>query len=332
MYLLNQPETLLEKYPLQVHRISRGRGMYICQTDQGDKLLLPFYGSKERAHWLASTLDMLYARGIVTERILRTSEGECLVTDVYDTAYICKDMFAGDECRTRNLEDMKAAARALAHFQNKVAMHPDLTVFPFPFAKPEELWPALQAQKRIRELRRVRNYIRNKKKKTAFEEIFQRESFYFLEAAEQTLAQWDAFPLELGNFQLCHGDFNQHNVVCTPNGWQLIHFERMQYQLPMVDLANFLRKMMEKHNWKSEVGKELLYAYTQVHPLRKSEGQQLYLLLSFPQKFWKIANHYQRAHKAWILGHDTEKLSKVIAQESMKQQFVEELKDIVSRL
>ena len=47
MYI--QPEALLEQYDVLVHQITRGRGAFICDTDQGMLLLTPFRGSKERA-------------------------------------------------------------------------------------------------------------------------------------------------------------------------------------------------------------------------------------------------------------------------------------------
>jgi hypothetical protein len=47
--------------------------------------------------------------------------------------------------------------------------------------------------------------------------------------------------------------------------------------------------------------------------------------LLFPEKFWKIANHYYNTHKAWISGRDIEKLDKVIAQEENRIKFLENL-------
>ena len=46
---------------------------------------------------------------------------------------------------------------------------------------------------------------------------------------------------------LCHGDFNQHNVVHGPEGIQIINYENMSCNLQIADLANFLRKMLEKN-------------------------------------------------------------------------------------
>ena len=48
-------------------------------------------------------------------------------------------------------------------------------------------------------------------------------------------------------------------------------------------------------------------------------------LLMFPEKFWKVANHYMSSNKAWIPEKDVEKLKKVMEQEALRLKFVENL-------
>lgn len=47
--LYNRPEQVLEQYELEVNSVTKGRESYICDTDQGQKLLKEYRGSKERA-------------------------------------------------------------------------------------------------------------------------------------------------------------------------------------------------------------------------------------------------------------------------------------------
>jgi hypothetical protein len=51
----------------------------------------------------------------------------------------------------------------------------------------------------------------------------------------------------------------------------------------------------------------------------------LYVLLLFPEKFWKLANHYLSSHKAWVSGRDIEKLDRIMEQEGRRQEFLENL-------
>lgn len=83
--MYNQPEAILEQYDLEINQITKGRGAYICSTDQGIKLLMPFRGSAERARFLRDILEELNQRGYPVEQVCCTKEGEPLAED--DSGY-----------------------------------------------------------------------------------------------------------------------------------------------------------------------------------------------------------------------------------------------------
>ena len=123
----------------------------------------------------------------------------------------------------------------------------------------------------------------------------------------------------------CHGDYNQHNVIFSREGVAIVNFLNFSYQIRVSDLSNFVRKMMEKNNWNTSLGMELIGAYDSVRKLKPQELSYLYFYLAYPEKFWKIANHYSHSHKAWLSGRNTEKLSKVVAQEGAREHFLQTL-------
>ena len=51
IFLEEKMRALLEKYPLEATRLYRGRGTWICETDQGLKLIRPYKGSPQRLLW-----------------------------------------------------------------------------------------------------------------------------------------------------------------------------------------------------------------------------------------------------------------------------------------
>ena len=97
------------------------------------------------------------------------------------------------------------------------------------------------------------------------------------------------------------------------------------YRWCILDLANFIRKMQEKNDWDIHVGLEMIESYTKVRKIRQEEYEKLYSLLLFPEKFWKVANHYMNSRKSWISERDIEKLKKVIEQEAKRLKFMENL-------
>ena len=217
---------------------------------------------------------------------------------------------------------MVYAVRLLAGLHNATEQYPD-EVPEFVKMNPNAL--LLLYEKHNRELRQVRNYIRGRKQKNEFEEMFMRQFAGFFEKAQAVTEQLQHMEIceELTGF--CHGDYNQHNVVFSREGVAVVNFLNFSYQIRVSDLSNFVRKMMEKNNWNTSLGMELIGAYDSVRKLKPQELSYLYFYLAYPEKFWKIANHYSHSHKAWLSGRNTEKLSKVVAQEGAREHFLQTL-------
>jgi hypothetical protein len=49
----------------------------------------------------------------------------------------------------------------------------------------------------------------------------------------------------------------------------------------------------------------------------------MYIRLAYPEKFWKIANHYYNSSKAWGCGRSMEKLQRLMDQETAKETFLQ---------
>ena len=55
------------------------------------------------------------------------------------------------------------------------------------------------------------------------------------------------------------------------------------------DLYYFIRKAMEKFQWKENIGKIILDAYESERKLEETEKLYIGLSLAYPEKFWKTA-------------------------------------------
>ena len=324
--MYSQPETILEQYELTVNGITKGRGIYICDTSLGMKALTAFRGSAERAWLLDKVLTYLQEQKIVVEQLCRTKEGEILAKDDAGGKYLLKDLFSGSECNPKSVEDMVCAVQALAKLHRCLRFCP-VAIPDFTDSDKNSL--RLLYEKHYHELIKVKNFVKSRKKKNEFEMKFQKNYPHFMGQAERSLAMLTACEAGWQRRCLCHGDFNQHNVICTQSGWQIINFENINANLPMADFCNFLRKMMEKNNWDFVLGQRLLDAYDRTDPLGLNEYRQLYVLLLFPEKFWKLSNHYFNSHKAWLSERDIEKLDRMMEQEQARELFLENLFSII---
>ena len=325
--MYNRPEQVLEQYELEVKSVSKGRESYICETDQGQKLLKEYRGSMERAEFLTGMLEHLKGQGMLVETVIRTKEGTPFAVAEDETKYALYDAWLGAECDTKSREDMLASVCRLAELHNAAESYkgeiPE-------FVRGNQNALLSLYEKHNRELNKVKNYIRAKKKKNEFEMLFFGQYGDFMQKAESVTKQLSDMPMEEALVGFCHGDYNQHNVIFSKKGTAIVHFDSFSYQIRVSDLANFMRKMLEKNNWNTELGMDLIHAYDRVRKLSAGELQCLYLYMAYPEKFWKIANHYYNAHKAWISGRNIEKLDKLISQESSREQFLKLLFNFTS--
>lgn len=314
--MYNQTEAILSQYEIEVREITKGRGFYICDTDKGKKLLVPFRGSKEKGMLLCRFLSTMQEYGFIVEQVLCTKEGEAVAEDDYTgERFLLKSYVEGTEISTSRLEEMREAVRILAIYHNissKISL--DETVLRRSEGTVEGL------RRHYKELIKVKNYIRNRKKKNEFEQIYMNHFEHYRKQAETSFEMLEESQAGL---LVCHGDFNQHNVVQKDGCYRMVHFENFEYNWPMVDLSNFVRKMLEKNDWSEVIGKSLIAEYGKYRPLQDAEYKQLSGLLLFPEKFWKVTNHYINSRKTWISGRDIDKLKKVIEQEEQRLIFVE---------
>lgn len=326
VFVYNREEQILEKYPLEIRNTGKARGAFFCETDQGSMLLKEFRGSKERVAFLESMLNFLNDQGFVVEAIVRTKEEQLLSSDDDNqTTFLLKTWYTGKECDVKNRENLILTVKKLAGFHNLVRCY-EGDIPEFLMEKQEDLLE--EYRRHNRELNKVKNYIRAKHKKNAFETLFMEKQEYFRKQGEEVANQLQQQLDKISEVQwmhmcgICHGDFNQHNVIFHGTEIIFLNFEKMSMDIQVIDLSNFMRKILEKYNWNPSLGIELITAYDQVRKLSWIELEQLYLRLAFPMKFWKIANHYYNSRKSWVSGRDIEKLQKVLEQEEARKQFL----------
>lgn len=315
--MYNQTEAILSQYEMEIHEVTKGRGAFICDTSKGRKLLVPFRGSREKGMLLCRFLAGLEEKSFEAEQIELTQKQEAVSEDEYTgERFILKTYVEGTEISTSRLEEMKEAVRMLAIYHNaaeQIELGVDQSLN-------DDGW-----RRHYKELIKVRNYIRNRKKKSEFEQIYIKHFEHNRASAERSLSMLEEQAEYSPRCVFCHGDFNQHNILLSNGKYKIVHFENFTYHWSMIDLANFVRKMLEKNDWNEKIGLELILEYDSYRPIRKEEYKQLYALLLFPEKFWKVTNHYMNSRKTWISERDIDKLKKVIAQEEKRLNFMENL-------
>ena len=168
--------------------------------------------------------------------------------------------------------------------------------------------------------RKIRKFIRKKGASCSFEKMYLATVEAYLEKGDRALAllKESEYPLlrqkAMEEGCVCHGEYNQHNVLMVRKKTAVTSFEHWGFDIQMADLYRFMRKILEKYNWDVRFGKEMLKAYHEIKPVSKEEWINLKIRFSYPEKYWKLANYYYTHRKTWISVKNTEKLQNLIRQ------------------
>ena len=341
----------LEQYDMEVLSVRRGRGSWICETDQGCRLLKEYRGTVKRLEFEDQVLGMLDPRtSLRTDRYVRNKEGALFTSAGYGTCYIVKEWFLDRECSLKDGFEIRQALSRLA------MLHRQLRELPFReewrMGSTDEQPIEKEMERHNREMQRVRNYIREKRKKTelemcvinSFEAFFEqaREALRGMEELWDSGEQKDLRAAQLAPLReeapggpaaqlpdrplyLCHGDLDQHHVLMGGRYTAIVDYNRMHLGIQVSDLYRFMRKAMEKHSWNADLGLSMLESYERVLPMEKRERTCLYYLFLYPEKYWKQLNFYYNSNKAWIPVRNIDKLRALAAQQPARNAFLKRL-------
>lgn len=354
---------VLEQYDIEVMSTRKIRGAFFCETNEGTMVLKEAAVSEKRALLLYTLLCHLESEGYTNVDIpVLNKEKELVSTFRGQSRYMLKKWYIGRECDVRRETDVLEACRNLARLHKmmrwpdpgpgtpETALHSQETR-PHPLENtqhsPEaelrlpEITPRPPEGRQLRqeflchnrELKKVRNYIRNKVNKGEFEYLFLKyfEKMYQL-ASKVTKRLEDSgyeklYQDSLAQGLLVHGDYNYHNVLMLSEvgGTATTNFDHFRIDVQVLDLYYFLRKVMEKHKWKESLGHAMLEAYGEIRPLAPDELEVIALKTAYPEKFWKTANTYYHSNKAWIPEKSVEKLQTAVLQTEEKAEFLEKI-------
>lgn len=317
--------SILEQYDLTVERTWKGRGSILFETADGIHILKEYKGTPQRLSGIAKSLEQIRDNGYMDiETILPNKEGEFFCVDYDRTIYIVKTYFQAKECNIREKKECLKGMQALARLHKAME-----GVGKDSFTLPSKLPILWEFEKHNAELLKVRRYLKGKGQKSEFELYLQKHYDFFFEQAfsiyeklqKEDVASW--FSQLIERQQLCHGDYQYHNILMGKDNCYIINFEKAAVDSPVRDVYLFMRKLLEKNNWDVELGKELLDAYNKEKNLQEEELLQLKYRLYYPEKFWKIVNFYYNSPKSWISSKNGEKLAKLLEQEDVKNNLLQ---------
>ncbi len=316
--------SVLSQYPVTLRTTRKVRGALLCDTKEGLYLLQEYRGTQTRLTAEAALLSYLTENGMVhTDQIIKNEKEELLSKNEDGTGYVLKVWYPWPECSVNSVGDLGQAVNSLARLHVYMRRVPAGTME----IVASQSGLLAQYEKHNRELRRVRAYLVRKKKKSVLEQFIQKNFDSMYRQAADVEKKVSASGIELLEAQakkeghLIHGAYHQHNVLIGPGQTAAVNFEQFRVGCQIEDLYQFLRKIMEKHNWNKDLGKRLIHEYCRIQNLSPEELQLLGFMIAYPEKYWKQVNFYFNNSKSWISEKNIEKIKKAVEQTTVRTAF-----------
>ena len=317
----------LAQYDLIADSVRKGRSGWICETSQGTMLLQEYRGTMKRLEFETQVLGQVRQSGLLqVDDYIRTAEGELISLSEDGTRYTLNHWYTGRECNIRDHREVKQAVGKIAVLHQvlkKIPRQEDWSLGSIAVETATE-----EMERHNQELKRARNFMKNKRRKTDFERCALTNFPTFFSQAQEAAKGMAALDGEYADTApvLCHGDLDQHHMVIEEKCTAIIEYHKMHLGNQMTDLYHFVRKVMEKHEWNQKLGLELLAAYDRVSPLTERDRESLYYLFLYPEKYWKQINFYMNANKVWIPARNLEKLKGLESQTEQRNRFLAVIK------
>lgn len=327
---------ILSKYGFDVIKTVRCRGALLIHTRQGLFLMREFSGSARHIEFEENLLRRIAEfQDIYVDNIVKSQTGDIINEDETGKKYIVRQWYETKDCDSKNQAHVIRAARALARLHllmNEISYDREYLEKYFSLESIQNRL-VLEFEKHNKELKRTRNYIRTKRQKNEFELMVLEKFDNFYETGENV--QELARKMNIKNFisetvdagRLEHGSYNYHNILFVEDMGKCLvtNFEKAKCSVQIRDLYDFMRKVMEKHSWDKKLGSSIIEEYTRIRPASEKELKYLALKLKYPEKYWKILNHYNNNNKAWVPDKDIAKLNQVMNQQVKRTEFIDSM-------
>ena len=327
-------EEVIRQYPIQLVGRRRIRGAILLETKEGLFSLSNYKDSMKKLLFQEAVKRIITEHGYAFVDMGIPNENEELLTrDGRGNRWLLKRWYRGRECNLCDEEEITVATRHMAKLHS--IMQLKITQEDENAWTPEGESITATMERHVREMKRVYNYIRSKKKRNEMEICILKLFSGFYEQAssvQEHLSRIDYDRLQkdcIAQGRVFHGNYNYHNILFQEQQIITTNFEGAGLGIQIIDLYDFLRKIMEKNNWDAKQGIRILDEYRQVRAMEKEEAEFLYLLLLFPEKFWKQINFYYNGKKSWMSMKNYDKLLKIESQEERREKFLSEAKGLL---
>lgn len=321
-------DKILKQYALDVIDIQKKRSVYKIETTNGCYCLKKIGNGEKRAIKSIDIMEYLRMKGFnKVATPVRSVSGDMIVR-MKNSTYYLTNWINAEEVDFNISENVIDSVALLAEFHNKVKGY---------YSKKIKIKNNIGKLPRIFNdklslLNNFKNHLKNKDNKNDFDNLYYSNIDYYINQAQQALnvlrnSNYSALCEEYKKeMYLCHDSFYYQNILKSrSNDYYIIDLESCLYDLPVIDLGKFIRRIMWRKSflWDFDMCKLLISKYDSIRKISDKEHEVLLAMLMFPYKFYRLGRKKYHKNKKWKEERYNRKLNKILEFREAKEDFIE---------
>jgi len=313
---------LWEGYGLRFYSGTRTRTGLVCKTDKGLRELKKARERMNSIRYAHDVKECLYGNGFtVISRFYNTMDGQpCFVKE--GAVYVLEELLPTVALEEDGKEAFIRGAETLGK------MHLCAKGLESRFVQwDKERLPA-QFAKRRAELAKIKRRIQKQGGYDAIDLLVLDNYDTYMEQtlqAEALLAEANystLFEKARGEGTFCHHSFKGENLRVSDGGKLFVGgFEGCSSDIPLLDLAAYLKRYMKKTEGDKDGVVGMLEAYQKNNPLEEGEKVLLQALVIYPEKFLRLINEYYNKRRACVSPAMQERLALAAEEEGRAKEL-----------
>ena len=320
---------IFKEFGVNAKRCYKIRGMYVCETDQGKKIISISDYAPTQITLEYNIKNHLMEKGFNCLNQLKLSSNNTPYVIYYNNVYIMIDWNDGQQADFYNIDDIKKSIRLLAkmHTAGRGFTNLPENINTLKIRNLGETY-----EKRQRETIKLRKKIENMGSRTEFEVLYLKNSYPYEEYQQiaqgftNTVAYQKLIDIAEQNKNIAHHKYTYHNIITIgTNNTVITGFERSGYDVQITDLAYIIRRIMQRNGWDINLLINIIEEYNRLIPLSGDELSILKGMIIFPERFAKLCNQYYHSKRRWNYNMYYRKLNKILDYKDNYAECVEEI-------
>ncbi|MEF9952052.1 MAG: CotS family spore coat protein [Clostridium sp.] len=321
------------QFDFEINSLTPMKGVYLIDTSKGKKCLKKINYGTNKLLYINEAKTHIVDNGFKNIDKFNIADVTGVpYAIVNNDLYTVTDWIEGRECDFRSGEDLKTSSKTLANFHNYAK---DFEASPEVSQRSDIGKYTSTIERRAAMLYKMRDMARKKKRKSEFDMIYLSNVDFYYKLAQRAMKELniDSYARvcedSIRDKVLCHHDFTYHNIIIdNDNNSHIIDFDYCKSEMQIYDISTLCVKSLKRLDWEKSSFIDIIDSYSSVREVNKDEMNVLKTLLTFPQRFWRIANRYYYKEALWSEGTFTRKLNSIINEKEKYMKFIDSIDDI----